>query len=281
MIRFVKTKIFVKNSFINYKLAFLFLWLVFSGTACAQTQSSSSGATPTITPIPYWQKLSSDYFEIWLPDNYLGGTNQNLDEATKEIAELGPDFARMTEAIKLNKASLVAFAIDPRKNDRGIITNMVVTQETISGNFSIEEYVDSVLENLSDQYQVTQREILPSARYSTEAVIFKWTNPQTGEITQIMYAMKNGGSYWQITFSTASSEFQERLPVFQQIANSTSLPYVPEISTQQDKSFSVKLGVGLIILAILLSFLKGRKKGEKIDKMPITQKPLIKKPKRK
>lgn len=260
----------MKKGFLRSNFTFLIVLCSTVVVACGKQETPLPTAFPTITPIPSWQKLSTTDSEIWIPGNFIGGTNQTIDKITQEIANLGPEFVNMAEYIRLNKSSITIFAIDPSKNDKGAITNMVVTQETLPGNLLIEDYVDSVLKILSNQYQVTNRDSLPSARYSTEAVIFVSTIPQAGEITQIMYAMKNGGTFWQITFSTPSDEFQERMLIFEHIALSATLPLSPETETQQGNSSTVGLGVILIVISLLLSAWSTKQK-KKQDKETIVQ----------
>jgi hypothetical protein len=236
-------------------------------TACSPSNQTTPLTISTITPIAGWHKISDGDFEVWLPENYIGGTKNDLDIITQEIAELGPGYANMAEIIKANKGRISAFAVDKDKGDLGFITNVVLTQEVISENITIENYVDSIVERLPEQYKVVSKNTLPSTTYPTGLLVMESSVPQLGALSQATYALKNGGAFWQITFTSHSTEFKERLPVFEQIVRSIRVPFIQEKTSRQGDPVIFSIGIGLMIIAMLLSVWQKRQKRKKKEAM--------------
>jgi hypothetical protein len=75
---------------------------------------------------------------------------------------------------------------------------------------------------------------------------------ESGDIRQVVYAEKNGGAVWQVSFTTPVEEFDQRSPVFDQIARSTNLPFTKEPPLQRSQ-----LDPGVIILIVVIIIIFG------------------------
>ena len=83
-----------------------------------------------------------------------------------------------------------------------------------------------------------------------------------------MYAVKNGGAVWQILFTTPSNEFQERLPIFEDIVETATIPFTPEDGSGQVNPTSFVIGVVLLIMALFLNYWQRWKKRSKEKSVP-------------
>jgi hypothetical protein len=80
-----------------------------------------------------------------------------------------------------------------------------------------------------------------------------------------MYSARYGGAIWDMIFSTSSSEFEERLPLFEKIVGTVNVPFTPENTARQGSPISVGIGVGLILITLLLKAWQKRHKGKKVE----------------
>lgn len=234
------------------KLILVVLYLVLILTACTQSQQTIPTPMPTITPIPGWHKISNEGFEIWLPESFIGGNNLDADKIIEQMVKLGPEFEQQANSLKASKTSFLIFAFDKNKEDTGLITNMIVSKETVPGNISVIKYVETIGSRLSKPYEVIEKNSLSSGRYPIGILITRVNTPQIGEVSQVMYAIKNGGAVWSLVFTTPSSQFQERLQVFEEIAQTAYVPFTPENTARQGNPIIFAIGVALIIISLLL-----------------------------
>lgn len=239
------------NKVLHNRLISAILYLGLLITACAP----AAQIVPTPTPIPGWQKISNEGFEIWLPENFMAGTNLNLDAVAQEMAKLGPDFEQLANNIALKKTSLLIFAFDKNRDDTGLVTNLGITKEAVPSNSSVETYIETLGYGLKEPFEVSEKRTLPSDRYTIGILIVNVNTPRTGKVTQIMYAIKNGGAIWQVVFTTPADEFQEQLPVFERIVRTANVPYTRETVGQAYEICCVT-GIALIVISFLFSLLR-------------------------
>ena len=86
---------------------------------------------------------------------------------------------------------------------------------------------------------------------------------ETGDIKQVVYAVKNGGAIWQISFTTPVEEFDQRSPVFEQIARSATLPYFsepPNPGIQFNNPWVIGLIAAAVVIIGVLAFLLVRRR---------------------
>lgn len=179
---------------------------------------------PKITPPAGWQNLTAQGFEIWLPQSYVGGTDQDFESAINRLSELGAEFEEMARSLESNRSLIVLFALDQITGSSGVITNVIVGKEIVPESRSMESYLDSYANNLPDQYRIIQKEALPDARYPTMKLVTEISAPEIGNLTQILYGIKYGGAVWQIVFSTAVDEFETRSLEFEEIVKTVTVP---------------------------------------------------------
>ena len=146
----------MNHKFPHHRLTLLMLCLVVIITACSQSQQLTPTSLPTITPISGWHKISNDGFEIWLPENFVGGTKLNLDATARQMAEMGPDFEQQASALKAGNISFTIFAFDKNRGDSGLLTNLTVSKHAAQSNVSIEKYVETLGNNLTEPYKVAE-----------------------------------------------------------------------------------------------------------------------------
>lgn len=244
----------------HHKLILLMLCLILTISACGPAQQLTLTSLPTITPISGWHKLSNDGFEIWLPESFIGGTNLDFDEVAQQMAKLGPDFEKQANALKDKGSSFTIFAFDKNRSKPGLVTNIIVAKESVPGNISVEKYVETLASRLAKPFEVVETKSLDSNRYQIGVLMVRASTPQTGDVSQVAYAIKNGGAVWQLVFTTPSNEFQERLSIFEEIVKTVNVPFIRESTTRQGNPIIFGIGVAMIIISLLFRFLQMRQR---------------------
>ena len=202
--------------------------LILSG--CSPAKPAGPTIVPTITPVPGWHMLENAGFQIWLPPSFLGGSNLNIDAVIPQLTQKDPNFAKIPQSLKQRGTPYIVFAVDTNSQPDKV-TYMLVANEKLSTPLEIGDYLDLLAKNLvaqSSLFNVLQKEVLSSNRYPIGKLAVELNTLESGDIKQVVYALKSGGAMWQISFTTPTEEFDGRSPIFEQIARSATLPYTKE-----------------------------------------------------
>jgi hypothetical protein len=204
---------------IHYRL----MWLscvVLLLVACGQ-----SSAQPTVTPTPVptatiqsgWKRFESKGVSIALPDTFIGGdfTGADRELITENLKKLGSDFEQMAETIKNNPELYLLFSIDTEPTESGVYTNLNVVHEKVFSAMDPATYMKAVKKQLPAQFEVQSQEEItlfgePAGRMIVEMSM-------AGQnVKEVMYLLKRGDYMYLITFATSSSDFETKLPMFEQ-----------------------------------------------------------------
>jgi hypothetical protein len=203
------------------RIMLICLLLLSTMAGCGQSAMSESTATiqPTATPIPGWEKYEVDNVEIWLPESFEGGNlNEDIDMIVEKLRSFGPDFEHMAQLIEQNPTMIIVWAFDSEVGDSGIITTVNITTEKVISAMTVNTYLDAVINQLPVQFQVQESGIVSLGDYQETGRLVVELEVPGAFIRELMYVVKNGNTMWNITFATGAEEYNNRLPVFEQIA---------------------------------------------------------------
>lgn len=183
---------------------------------------------PEVPPIPGWEKFDGGRVALWLPESFRGGSlrGKNLDAIVEGIRALGPDFEKAAQTIERNPSAFVIFAVDSQVGDSGTMTSMNVVAERVPSAVTVNTYVDIVAKKLSRKYQVVERGIVPLDHYEAGRLVVA-IDVQGVSMKSVMYAVKDDSTIWALNYGTSASEFDQRLPAFEQSARSFAVQPQP------------------------------------------------------
>ena len=206
----------------NKKLLILaLLALAIAALACSfqmPQPASTITAEPTAMTLSGWQKFTGGGAEIWLPENFTGGDlSKNLDTIVSQLRKLGPDFESIANMIEQNPDVFVMWVFDSEVGSTGFLTNVNVTRQEVVSVVTVDAYLQAMEQQLPDAFTVTEKKKVRLGSYEAgRALLEMEINGVSG--SELMYVVKDQNILWTITFATARSEFEQRLPVFEQSA---------------------------------------------------------------
>lgn len=207
------------------KLVFTFSILI-NTLACALSPSilpaSKPVAVPTIeimpTSIPGWEKFEANGVELWLPESYDGGNlKEDLQTVVEKIKSLGPEYENMANVIEQNPDMFAIWAFDSNIGASGSLTSTAITFEKVMSVVTIDTYLDAASSQLPASFVVTDRQIVKLNGYDAGRLVIEFSITGTNG-KELMYAIKNGNTFWVITYGTGADEFDQRLPEFEKSA---------------------------------------------------------------
>lgn len=195
------------------------LVLIVVSLACNQVTGLLPTATLQPTPIPGWEKFEGAGAELWLPESFEGGDLANdLDVIVNKLKSLGPDFEKTANTIEQNPSAVAIWAFDSNVGSSGSLTNMNVVKERVISAITLDTYMDATAKRLPASFEVTDRRKVRLEHYEAGQLVVQVELPST-KLKELLYVIKDKNIVWVITYATGMDEFEERLPTFEQSAN--------------------------------------------------------------
>ncbi len=220
-------------------------WLVLAtafaaSLACGQGQPVPAGtpATPAIflppewtaTPAPPtpdvpdgWEEFSSGRLHLWLPESFEGGdVNATLPQVVEGLRALGTDYAEMAEYIEQNPGVFVLWLVDTVRGPSGAISNVNVTREEVPDSVSLQEYLDASEDLMPPTLEVLDRGMVTLGEREVGKLVLTG-NSDTVRRMLVIYIVRDGPRFWNVTYATDPGEFVDRTPTWEQSIRSLRL----------------------------------------------------------
>jgi hypothetical protein len=188
---------------------------VISPQAIASPQTTAS-PQPTDPSAATLKEIQGDGVALSVPANYEGGNpSTDLDEIAADLKAIDPNYEARIQAIEQNAETIALLAFDTQQSSSGFITNVNVSQQEVPAGITLEQYLQTATQQLSTQYNVLEQNIESQGEYRMGKII---AQPKTEQvpIKQLFYVVQQGETFWLVTYSTTQSEFDQRLPNFEQ-----------------------------------------------------------------
>lgn len=153
-----------------------------------------------------------------MPEKYEGGSSDELEELAEKIGSLGSDYEQMASAFEQNPEMLVFWCYDPDLSSRGFMTNVLVIAEPIPESITLKSYFNAATGILPEQIRVVEKGIVELDEYEAGRFVLE-TTVEGLTVKQLAYITKAEKTMYSITYSTSASEFNERLPTFEESIN--------------------------------------------------------------
>ncbi len=203
--------------------ALLFMLLILGCRALSEAPLLTPTPRPTMTPIPGWKKFEGTGIELWLPEHFVGGDlSENLDRISEQIKSLGPEYEPYIRPVLQNPSMFSLWAYDTEIGASGYLVNMGVTTVKVPPLVSLDIYTDNSVKQFPDTFNLLERDETTLNDRDARRLVIEMKLPNV-TVKALMYILIDGNTVWMITYTTASDEFDRRLPVFEQSARTFNI----------------------------------------------------------
>jgi len=151
---------------------------------------------------------------LWLPGSFEGGDmGAGFQAIVDRLKSLGPEFAPAAEVLEQNPDVFVLWAYDPLPGPTGYVTNVNVTREDVPEGTSIDDYLDAAIELLPTSFDLIDRGVVTVGGSEIGKLVLS-SNIQGKRGMSVIYSIKEGNRFWNVTYSTGADEFVTRSPVW-------------------------------------------------------------------
>ncbi len=161
-----------------------------------------------------WKTFEGGGVQISLPDNYEGGSVDEMDDIVQKMESMAPEYSAIAEAMAASPDLFTLWAYDPEISSGGFMTNVIVLKEPIPSGITLESYIQAASNLLPPEMRIVEQEIVSLDKYEAARWIMETTMMGT-TVKQVAYAIKDDKTMYTVTFSTGSNEFNKRLPDFE------------------------------------------------------------------
>jgi ABC-type sugar transport system substrate-binding protein len=173
---------------------------------------------PTAVSMAGWQKFTGRGTEIWLPENYTGGDlSKNLDTIVSGLRNLGPDFESIANMIEQNPDIFVIWVFDSKVDANTLPTSVNIARQKVQSAVTVDAYLEALDQQLPDAFIVTDKKKVQLGSHDAgRALVEMELNGKNG--IELVYVVRDLDMLWTVTYATDRSEFEQRLPIFEQSA---------------------------------------------------------------
>ena len=191
------------------------------------TPSPEPTQPTTPTPIPGFNRFefASPSGEIWLPEGYEGGDTITYPDIVLLTTEIFTEDQKFIDDVKnlIEIPEVVFFAFDSYST--GVIRFVYIMGEPLNPdlNITLDYYMNSLADSAkADGAKVIGRTIYQMDRYQAGRVVIENLVPAgdlDAYIHLTIYTIHLENTMWNIAFRTGRDEFNDYLPVMEDIVN--------------------------------------------------------------
>ncbi len=201
----------------------LFMLLVLGCRALSETPLLTPTPRPTMTPIPGWKKFEGTGSELWLPEHFVGGNiSENLDLISEQIKPMGPEYEPYIQPILQNPSMFSLWAYDSEIGASRYLATIGVTTDKVSRPVPLDVYTDSSVSQFPSTFSLLERDKATLNDRDARRLVIELKSPNI-TVKALMYILMDGNTVWMVTYTTASEEFDRRLPIFEQSATTFNI----------------------------------------------------------
>lgn len=201
----------------RYLLALLIFLLAVSivsaGAGCG------GGTAQRTVEIPAgWKLFDSNEFELYLPEQWEGGTEEELQGVIAALREEGQ--TELASQVEAARSYLLFWGYDSETTSSEALTNINIGSESASFT-TLNQYMDLGYDQMEEQYE----QMGYSFSILEQDVVSLGSNKEVGrtvvseevmgfEVRVVQYVIKSGSVFWIITFTTSPEEFNQYIQTF-------------------------------------------------------------------
>jgi hypothetical protein len=186
--------------------------MIIAGAGCG-------GTTQRTVEIPAgWELFDADEFELYLPEQWEGGTEEEIRDVIAVLKEQGQ--TALASQVEAGIPYLLFWGYDSETIDSDALTNVNIASESASFT-TLDQYMDLGYDQMADQYEqmgysfaVLEQDVVPLGSYKEVGRTLVSEEVMNFEVRMVQYIVKSGSVFWIITFTTSPEEFNQYIQVF-------------------------------------------------------------------
>ena len=215
------------------------------------TPTPTEFTLPPVEPLPGWSRFEGREMEIWLPDYYFGGDPlKDLNLITQFLTEYGEEGQRILLNAQKNKSRYNFFAFNTLLTPTGILPTVNIFSEVVSPATSMNGYMDSMTNFLSEGYLEITRDVGSVNGIETGTMVLQAPLPN-GSGRELRFMMRGEPTeMWVISFTTTVDDLDAHIGDMQQAVrsfrSSSMLPQVEVQAPTQRAAFATDTPQGML-----------------------------------
>jgi hypothetical protein len=195
-------------------LIFVFVTsMIIVGVGC------NGGTAQRTVEIPAgWKQFDSDDFELYLPEQWEGGTEDELQDVIAILREKGQ--TSLAEQVEAGIPYLAFWGYDSETISSGALTNVNIASESASFT-SLDQYMELGYDQMIAQYEqmgysfvILEQEVISLGSHKEVGKTSVSEEVMGFEVRVVQYIIKSGSDFWIITFTTSPEEFDQYIQTF-------------------------------------------------------------------
>lgn len=177
---------------------------------------TATPAPPTPDVPAGWEEFHAGRVHLWLPERFEGGDMGAKFQAILDTLKgLGPEYAQSAQILEEDPELFVLWAFDPVKGPSGYITNVNITKEDVPGGITIQDYLEASLNGMPPHIRMVDQGVVSVGAYEAGKLVLG-SDIQGLKGLSVVYSIREGNRFWNVTYSTDAAEFVERTPTWEQ-----------------------------------------------------------------
>lgn len=161
-----------------------------------------------------WQTLEGESLKLSVPASYRGGNpNLDLSEIESTLEQVNGDYSQRLQAVQQNIDEIALIAFDTQFFEANTLTNVNVVQ--YPKEITLDKYVSQAVGELEATHNIEEQKMMNSNDTSIGRILTTITTKEGIDMTQLFYFHSGVESIWITTYTTPSSEFNQRVNNFE------------------------------------------------------------------
>jgi hypothetical protein len=183
------------------------------------TLAPTNTPVPVATEVPYvaqipegWKQFVGNGLEIYLPNSWQGGTDNDLDLVFAELKKMSPEMATLASQVEAQRNQIRFFAIDFDASSSGTNINATKICAQVPLNVTllndICKQTNEVYEKIGGTFTCVSQEIIQTNAYKKVGVIIAEQEINNQKVKSIQYLVDDGNCFWMFTLTTSHENFE-------------------------------------------------------------------------
>ena len=174
-----------------------------------------------------WQTLEGEGVSLSLPASYRGGNpNRDITEIKSTLANVNSNYSERLQAVQQNLEGIALIAFDTQFFEADSLTNVNVMQKALAEAINLDNFLSQTVRELEATHNITEQDIINQNNSSLGRILTTVTTEKGQDMTQLFYLQPQAETMWITTYTTPSSEFDQRVKNFEESIATLEIPAV-------------------------------------------------------